>query len=81
MKKFKKYWVHEWQTMIWEASTQGRKCDRSSQKSDRNESAEQTILQATEHKILKVKLYEHAYKINVVQILQEEDNHVRINLC
>jgi hypothetical protein len=55
--------------------------ERSPQKSERHASAEQTILQATEHKILKVKLYAHAYKIHVVQILQDEDYHVRMNLC
>lgn len=39
------------------------------------------IPHATVHKILKVKLQEHANKIHVVQMLQEEDYHVTLNLC
>jgi hypothetical protein len=41
-------------------------------------SAELNILQATVHNILKVKLHEHAYKIQVVQMFQE-DYHERMN--
>jgi hypothetical protein len=54
--------------------------ERSPQKSLRHVSAELNILQATVHKILKVKLHEHAYKIHTAQMLQEEDYHVRLNL-
>jgi hypothetical protein len=55
--------------------------ERSPQKSVRHASAEMNIKQATEHKILKVKLHKHANKIHVVQMLQEEDYHVTLNLC
>jgi hypothetical protein len=43
--------------------------------------AELNIPQATVHKILKVKLHEHAYKIQVVQMLQEEDYHATLDFC
>lgn len=55
--------------------------ERSPQKSAGHVSAELNIPHATVHKILKVKLHEHVYKIHVVQMLQEEDYHVRLNLC
>ena len=47
----------------------------------RRVSAELNIPHATVHKTLKVKLQEHAIKIHVVQMLQEEDYHVTLNLC
>ena len=46
----------------------------------RHASAELNIPQATVHKILKVKLREYAYKIQVVQMLQE-NYHARVNYC
>jgi hypothetical protein len=55
--------------------------ERSSQKSVRIASAELNIPQATVHQILKVKLHEHAYKILVVQMLQEDDYHARMDFC
>lgn len=55
--------------------------ERSPQKSARHVSVELNIPQATMHTILKVKLHKHAYKIHVVQMLQEENYHVRLNLC
>jgi predicted XRE-type DNA-binding protein len=55
--------------------------ERSSQKSVQSASAELHIPQSTVHKILEVKLHEHAYKIQVVQMLQEDDYHVRIDFC
>jgi len=54
--------------------------ERSPQKSARHVSAELNIPHTTVHKILKVKLHDHAYKIHVVQMLQE-DYHVSLNLC
>jgi len=33
------------------------------------------------HTILKMKLHKDAYKIHVVQMLQEENYRVRLNLC
>jgi hypothetical protein len=44
-------------------------------------SAELNIPQATMHKILKVTLQEHAYKIQVVQMLQRDDCHARLEFC
>jgi hypothetical protein len=55
--------------------------ERSPQKSAMHVSGELNIPQATVHKILKVKLHEHPYKIHVVRMLQEEDKHVTLNLC
>jgi hypothetical protein len=55
--------------------------EKSSQKSVWTSSAELNIPQATVHKILKVKLHEHAYKIQVVQMLQEDDYHARMDFC
>jgi len=55
--------------------------ERSSQKLVRSASAELNIPQAKVHKILKVKLHEHAYKIQVVQMLQEDDYHARMDFC
>jgi hypothetical protein len=44
-------------------------------------SAELNIPQARVQKILEVKLQEHVYMIQVVQILQEESFHARLDLC
>jgi hypothetical protein len=55
--------------------------ERSSQKSMESASAELHIPQSTVHKIIKVKQHEHAYKIQVVQMLQEDDYHARMDLC
>jgi hypothetical protein len=55
--------------------------ERSSQKSVRSSSAETNILQVTAQKILKVKMHEHVYKIQVVQMLQEDDYHARMDFC
>jgi hypothetical protein len=54
--------------------------ESSPQKSARHVSAKLNILQAKVHKILKVKMHDHAYKIHIVQMLQE-DYHVSLNLC
>jgi hypothetical protein len=42
-------------------------------------SAEVHVPQARAHKILKLKLHEHAYKIQVVQMLQKEGYHARLD--
>ena len=62
-------------TVIREASERGL------QKSVQRDSAELNIPQATVQKILEVKLQEHVYMIQVVQILQEESFHARLDLC
>ena len=40
-----------------------------------------TFQKTTVHKILTVELYKHAYKIQMVQLLQEENYHSRLDLC
>jgi hypothetical protein len=54
---------------------------RSPQKSVQCASAELNIPPSMVRRILKVKLHEHAYKIQVVQMLPEEDYHARLDFC
>ena len=44
-------------------------------------SGELNIPQSTVYKILKVKLHEHANKIQVVQILRKVDYNARVDFC
>ena len=62
-------------TVIREASERGL------QKSVQRDSAELNIPQARVHKILKVKLHQHAYKIQVVQMLRQKDYHAILDVC
>jgi hypothetical protein len=55
--------------------------ERRIRKSVQHASAELNNPPSTVHKILKVKLHEHAYKIQVVQMLQEEDYHATLDFC
>jgi hypothetical protein len=51
------------------------------QKSERRAFAEPDIPQATVHNFLKVKPQDCAYEIQVVQMLQEEYYHARLDFC
>ena len=58
-----------------------RAFDQSPKKSLRRASSELNIPVSSVHKILKMKLHRHAYKIQVVQMLWEEDFNSRLDFC
>ena len=58
-----------------------RTFDRSPKKSLRRASSELNIPVSSVYKILKMKLHRHAYKIQVVQMLLEEDFNCRLDFC